>query len=584
MYILGINAYHWDAAACILKDGELIAASEEERFNRVKHWSGFPIEAIRFCLAEANISIEAVDYITVGHDPKAKFLEKGVYALKNTISKEFLMNRLKRSAKIQSFKTLLATAFEVPQNAIKAEIKYIEHHRSHLASAFFTSPFKSSALLSIDGFGDFSSTMLAIGNGTQIKVLESISFPHSLGAFYTAFTQFLGFSKVGDEYKVMGLSPYGKAIYVEQLREVIQKTDAGLFKLNKRFFNYFKHGVKMEMRDDGPFQGRLYSDYMVKCFGEARGEEEELTIYHFDLAASIQVLTEEIIFHIAEHLFEETGLKNLCIAGGCAQNSVANGKMIGETSFEKLFVPPASHDAGTALGSALYFYHHELKQARKDYKHLAYTGFRSDTETIRLDLDDKGINYTIYNEIELVEVVASAIERGDVIGWYQGRAEYGPRALGNRSILVDPRRADAKQLLNNKIKKRESFRPFAPSILAEFVAEYFVQVDEVPYMEKVFDIKKEQQSKIPAVTHVNGTGRLQTVRAIDNPRYYALIERFFQKTGIPVLLNTSFNENEPIVNTPQEALACFLRTKMDMLVLENIVIKRSELSSDAQSL
>lgn len=581
MYILALNAYHGDASAAIFKNGELIAATEEERIRRVKHWAGLPTEAARFCLEEAGISFEKVDFIAVSRDPKAKFLEKIIYALKSGTAFGALRSRVSNSLKIRQIGEDLAQALNISQpskpfstSSQFSKIQFVEHHRSHLASAFFVSPFEEAALLSIDGFGDFTSTMRAVGRGNRIEVLDSVSYPHSLGVFYTAFTQYLGFPHYGDEYKVMGLAPYGKPSLVEQVREAIFLKNNGLFQLNPRYFRHFREGVNMSWEGGAPHIEPLFSNEFVKKFGPARQHDEPLDDHHRDLATSVQKVCEEVIFHIANDLQRRTGLKNLCLAGGVAQNSVANGKIIQHTGFQKLFVPPAGHDAGTSVGAGLYFYHQILGNPRSPFRHQAYTGAQFSNEQIEAYLRSKNIAFEHLDDAQLFDTVTDCLLDAGVVGWFQGRAEFGPRALGNRSILADPRRADAKDLLNAKIKRRESFRPFAPSILREFAADYFEQDDSVPFMEKVFSIKPDKRPLIPAVTHVDGTGRLQTVEQQDNPRYHALIHRFFEKTGVPILLNTSFNENEPIVNSPEHALECFLRTKMDMLVLGNCVVKR----------
>ncbi|WP_460922142.1 carbamoyltransferase family protein [Pontibacter brevis] len=574
MYILGLNAYHGDSSASIMKDGQLIAASEEERFRRIKHWAGFPSEAIKFCLNEAGISIQDVDYVTISRDPSANVHKKLLHAAKNLVSAKSLMDRLANTKKVANVKEELANAVNVPIGEIKAEVKNIEHHRSHMASAFFASPFEEAAILSIDGFGDFTSTMIGVGKGKKIEVLDAVIYPHSVGVFYTAFTQYLGFDKYGDEYKVMGLAPYGSPTMVDQLRDVLIFKDNGLFELNTKYFNHVKEGVQMSWEGGEPNIGPVFSGYMVEKFGPAKQKADELTQYHKDLAASVQRITEELIFHILNHLQKRTGLKRLCLAGGVAQNSVANGKILMNTTFEEVYIPSAGHDAGTAFGSALYLYNHILEQPRIEPVYYASTGSRFSNEEIEFFLNEQNISYTRLSDEELYEKVTEKLLDAGVIGWFQGRAEFGPRALGHRSIIVDPRRADAKELLNAKIKRRESFRPFAPSILKEHVSEFFEITDNVPFMEKVFPIRKEKHAVIPAVTHVDGTGRLQTVDKENNPRYYNLIKAFGEKTNVPILLNTSFNENEPIVNTPKEALDCFLRTKMDMLVLENIVVER----------
>lgn len=574
MYILGINAYHGDSSACIYKNEELIAASEEERFRRIKHWAGFPSQAIEFCLREAGIQITDVNYIAISRDPKANFNKKVFQALKNRLSISNIINRFNNLQKAATIEDEFVNHFNLQKGELKAKIVNVEHHRSHLASAFFASPFEQSALLSIDGFGDFTSTMTGTGTGNQITVLDSVSYPHSLGVFYTTFTQFLGFPHYGDEYKVMGLAPYGEPKYVEQLRKVLKFKNNGLFELDLSYFNHPKKGVNMVWEGGIPAMDSLYTDKLIAEFGPVRKSNESLNQYHKDLGASVQRITEELIFHILTHLQQKTGLDSICIAGGVAQNSVANGKILQNTPFKQVYIPPAGHDAGTAIGAALWVYNQMLKQPRTQAMEHGYFGSKFSNEHIVSILKEKGLSYKKLESEELYNTVSDCLIDSGVVGWFQGRAEFGPRALGHRSIIADPRRNDAKEILNAKIKRRESFRPFAPSILKEFIETYFEQVDNVPFMEKVFKIKSEKHNEIPAVTHADGTGRLQTVDKTIEPRYYGLIETFYQKTGVPILLNTSFNENEPIVNTPQEALDCFLRTKMDMLVMEDIVVTR----------
>jgi carbamoyltransferase len=573
MYILGINAYHADSSAAIFKDGQLIAATEEERFTRVKHWAGFPALAVSFCLREAGIKLNDVDYITIGRDPNAKLSKKVEYLLKNPSLIAKSLARFTNHQKVTSLENEFKKVEDLDEKIIKSKIRYIEHHRSHLASAFFASPFEESAILSVDGSGDFTTTMIAVGKGNKMEVLDSVNFPVSVGLFYTAFTQFLGFPYYGDEYKVMGLAPYGEPEYVDKIKSILKFLPNGLFSWDSRFFvQPTKAGFKYE--NNIPYVGNLFSNYFIKVFGSPRKKGEPLTQYHKDLASSVQKVTEELLFHILVHLRKRTGQKNVCIAGGVAQNSVANGKVVSATGFEEVYIPSAGHDAGIAMGSALYLYNQLLEQPRVAPVYSAYTGIQFTNDEIENLLSEKGIAYRKLDDETLYDVITDKLIEPGVVGWFSGRAEFGPRALGARSILADPRNTKAKDLLNAKIKRRESFRPFAPSILKEYVSEFFTREDIVPFMEKVFPIKEEKQEQIPAVTHVDGTGRLQTVDKNISPRYYALIEKFRQKTGIPILLNTSFNENEPIVNTPQEALDCFLRTQMDMLVLENCVIER----------
>jgi carbamoyltransferase len=576
MYILGLNAYHADSSAAIFRDGEMIAATEEERFRRVKHWAGFPSMAVEFCLREAGITLNQVDHIAIGRDPKAKLDKKMLFLLKNPGGGwNAVLDRVKNAKKVSSLEEeFVKIDTSVSRQQMKSKIHQVEHHRSHLASAFFPSPFEEAALLSIDGSGDFSTTMIGVGRKNQIEVLDSVDFPHSAGLFYSAFTQLLGFPHYGDEYKVMGLAPYGQPNHIDKLKDVISFTDDGLFTLNQKYFRSAKSGIISYNDDHIPVVAPLYSEYMIEKFGAVRKGQEALSQYHKDLAASVQRFTEQLIFHILFHLQKKTGLKNVCIAGGVAQNSVANGKITRSTPFQNVYIPSAGHDAGISMGCALYVHNHTLGQQRSKPVWSAYTGSHFSNDEIERYLKSRNIVYTRYPDEELYQMVTDRLINAGVVGWFTGRAEFGPRALGARSIIADPRRNDAKELLNSKIKRRESFRPFAPSILKEYVEEYFEVTDEVPFMEKVFPIKKDKQHLIPAVTHADGTGRLQTVDRNVTPRYYQLIETFRQKTGVPILLNTSFNENEPIVNSPEHALECFLRTSMDMLVLENCVVER----------
>ncbi len=575
MTIIGINAYHADSSAAIFVNGKMIAAIEEERFTRVKHWAGFPKLAIEFCLKEAGVSYEEVDYFAIGRDPKAKILNKFLYLAANP-SGSFgaVKDRLSNSRKVASIQNELSQISGLPESLFIDKIKNVEHHRSHLASAFFASPFNEAACLSIDGSGDFSTTMTATGKGNNLSVIDSIDFPHSLGIFYTAFTQLLGFPHYGDEYKVMGMAPYGEAKYTDKLKDVVLLTDNGLFKLNLKYFRKGTAGVITYGEDHIPVVSPMYSPYMIEKFGEPRKKDEPLSQYHKDLAASVQRMAEITLFHILNHLHKKTGLDSVCIAGGVAQNSVANGKITRNTGFKNVYIPSAGHDAGISMGAALYVQHQLLNAKREEPIYSAYTGSHFSNEEIKAMLDTKGIAYTQLSDEAMYEAVTDCMINGGVVGWMSGRAEFGPRALGGRSIIADPRRNDAKEILNLKIKRRESFRPFAPSILKEYVGEYFELDEPVPFMEKVFPIKQEKRASIPAVTHVDGTGRLQSVDKEISPRYYALIETFRKKTGVPILLNTSFNENEPIVNTPEEALACYSRTQMDMLAIENILITR----------
>lgn len=575
MIVLGLNAYHADSSAAIFVNGELLAATEEERFRRVKHWAGFPTEAIKFCLKEANCTLADVTAITIGRDPSAKWDRKARFVIQHPQAAWSMWSQ--RSANKDDIEKLHERFEEVEPSVdvgmVNAKIQFIEHHRSHLASAFFSSPFEEAAVLSIDGSGDFTTTMMARGKGTDIEVLDSLDFPASVGLFYTAFTQYLGFPHYGDEYKVMGLAPYGTPRFQEQVATFLPIEEGGWYRFPMK--DYRLDGGVVSYPNNLPTVAPLFGARFEEVFGPTRKKGEPLTQAHMDLAASVQRHCEEVIFHLLRRLHEETGLDRVCIAGGVAQNSVANGKVTRNTPFKEVYIPSAGHDAGISMGSAQYHIHAGLGQPRVPSLKRAHTGCRFSNEEVETFLKSEGVEYVRYgSDAELYDVVSDALVDGKVIGWFNGRAEFGPRALGGRSIIVDPRRSDAKDLLNAKIKRRESFRPFAPSILSEHVKEWFELDEPVPFMEKVFPIRPERRTEIPAVTHVDGSGRLQSVYADVTPRYHALISAFHAKSGVPILLNTSFNENEPIVNAPAHAYACYARTSMDMLVMENCVVRR----------
>ena len=579
--ILGINAYHGDSSACLLVDGKLRSAVEEERFRRIKHWAGFPLESIMYCLEEAGITIDAVDHIAVNSDPKANFLKKIGYTLKNRPDISFVLDRIKNKSARASIEEDLSKAF--PARKLKAEVHHIEHHLSHLASAHLVSPFEESVTVSVDGFGDFSSGAWGVGRGSQIDVEDRVFFPHSLGIFYQAMTQFIGFPHYGDEYKVMGLAPYGKPEYLDQMRQIVHTESNGAYTLNLDFFRHHKEKIAYEWNNGSPVFGELFSAELARLIGiPVRKKDEPLEQRHKDLARSAQAMYEEAFFNLLEATHAKHGIDKLTLAGGCAMNSVANGKVYRRSPYKQLYVQSAAGDAGGAIGCA-YIVASKLGLANERF-HMshAYWGPSYDNSyhgemltKSAAALQTAGCKVErIDDEAVLCDRTADAIAAGLVIGWFQGRMEWGPRALGNRSILGDPRRADMKDILNLKIKRRESFRPFAPSILREKVLDWFEEDDEVPFMMQVFQIREEQRPVIPAVTHVDGSGRLQTVSADTNPRYHRLISAFAGKTGVPIVLNTSFNENEPVVCKPQEALDCFLRTKMDVLVLGNWFIQR----------
>ncbi len=568
MNILGLNAFHGDSSAAVLRDGQLVAALEEERLNRIKHWAGLPLLAAKACLQGAQ-----PDHIAISRNPKAHLTDKLFRVALRPHRWVSLATRAANSAQIAQVGKVLASEGIVPRETRK--VHFVEHHRAHLASAFFASPFEEAAVISIDGFGDFSSVMWGVGKGNQIDIRGSVSFPHSLGIFYTAFTQFLGFPKYGDEYKMMGLSAYGEPRFAEQVRRVV-RTKGDQCRLNLDYFTHHTKGVEMTWHGGEPVLGTVFSDKMAEEFGEQRITRSEIQPRDMDLAASVQLVLEENYFELLNFVQKQTGARALCLAGGVALNCVANGMIFERTNFKDVYVQPAAHDAGTAIGAALYVQHQELNLPRSfEMRHVYYGPEYSDTEVLR-DLESSGCKYHRLAEDQLISRTVEAIAEGKIVGWFQGRMEFGPRALGNRSILADPRRKDMKEILNTRIKYREPFRPFCPSILAERVGEYFETDYPSPFMVMAYKIKSKQQERIPAVTHGDGTGRLQTVDREVNPRYWKLIHKFDEVTGVPVLLNTSFNENEPIVQTPMQAIDCFLRTRMDILSIGGFLLRKEE--------
>jgi carbamoyltransferase len=612
MYILGINAYHGDAAAALIKDGRIVAAVEEERFNRVKHCAGFPAEAVRYCLRTAGIGIDEVAHIGISRDPSAHLHKKILFAASRAAkqSRQWaggsgqtataavaidegtnggngsrekrglgifrqVKDRLNNAAKVRDLKDDLASALGTPKTSLRAQFHNIEHHRAHLASSFYVSPFERAALLSIDGFGDFISTMWAIGAGNSINVLDQVEYPHSTGIVYTATTQFIGFPHYGDEGKVMGLAPYGRPRYIKEFRDIIRTEERGQFRLNLDYFRHHAEGVDMTWDQGSPIIGRIFSDEFVQTFGPARERGGALTERENDIAASLQLRLEEVGFHVLNHLHEQTGLTDLGLSGGVAYNSVMNGKILLNTPFRRVYVQPAAGDSGTALGVCYEIHNGILKLERGEVMLGAYTGPEFSNEEIQQELESSGLVFETLSDHAVTKRAAQDIADGLVLGWFQGRMEFGPRALGNRSIVVDPRRANMKDILNDRIKKREPFRPFAPSVLEERTADYFEQSHPAPTMLMVYQVREERRAEIPAVTHVDGSGRLQTVSREVNPRYYQLISDFNELTGVPVVLNTSFNENEPIVCTPRHAIDCFMKTRMDVLYLGNQVVRRT---------
>ncbi len=589
MIILGLNAYHGDSSACIVVDGKLIAAVEEERFTRIKHWAGLPVLAVQYCLQEAGVSLAEVDHIAVNRDPKANVMRKVLYTFAKKPSFGLVKNRLKNAGKVIDLKSALCSALSAQSSSLKAVVHNVEHHIAHLSSSFYVSPFEQAAAVSVDGFGDFIGTMWGVADNKSIDVKHRTYFPHSLGLFYLAFTQYLGFMNYGDEYKVMGLAAYGEPEYMDEMRRIVKIADkpssrqaGNLFELNLDYFIHHSEGVAMTWEGGEPKMGPVFSKELEHLLGLARQKDEALSQKHKNIAASLQKRYEEVLFHILNHVYEKTKLPNLALSGGCAMNSLANGKIFQNISFKEVYIQPAAGDAGGSIGAAFYVWNSVLDKPRSFVLEKSYLGPEFTNAEIRETLNVKSEelkaeNCTIekIDDLEkLCRQTAQAVSEGKVIGWFQGRMEWGPRALGNRSIVCDPRRRDMKDILNLKIKRRESFRPFAPSIHLDATRDYFEIDYPDPFMLKVYKIRQEKRDVIPAVTHADGTGRLQTVRKQDNLRYWTLIDEFRKITGVPVVLNTSFNENEPIVCKPEEALACFLRTKMDLLVMGDWFVER----------
>ncbi|MGQ0737261.1 MAG: carbamoyltransferase family protein [Acidobacteriota bacterium] len=583
MNILGINAYHADVSAVLVRDGELVAAVEEERFRRVKHIAGFPRDAIRACLQMGGISGREVDRVGVSRNPRAHLVRKAWFALRHRPGGGLLRDRASNYRRVASVPDTLADVLDLGPQARRPTVHWVEHHPAHLASAFFVSPFDEAAVCAIDGFGDFVSTSWAVGRGHTLDVTRRIYFPHSLGLLYLAITQYLGFAKYGDEFKVMGLAPYGSPDLVDEIQHLVHLHPGGGFALDLAYFQHWLGASPMTWDEGEPTLGPVFSSRLEGLLGPARKGDEPLTSRHEAIAASLQVVFERAYFHVLNALHAATGLPSLCLAGGCAMNSVANGKLRTETPFERVYIQPAAADNGTALGAAFYVWNHLLGRPRRFVMQHGHWGPAFDEASLDADLgmrrDEiarRGCHVrTLTDTRALCEWTAARIADGLVVGWFQGRMEWGARALGNRSILADPRRADMRDILNVKIKLRERFRPFAPSITEEACAHYFTGAVPDPFMMQVYPVAADKRNVIPAVTHVDGSGRLQTVSRESNPLYWELIRAFERVTGVPVLLNTSFNENEPIVHRPSEAIDCFLRTGMDMLVLGNQVITKA---------
>ena len=572
-YILGINFLHSDTSSCIFKNGQLIAAAEEERFSRIKHTSSFPIKSMNFCLNEAGIDISNLDILTVNSNPFSSIDKKILYTFKNFKRYVLALKSISNIKQKLTIKNQISLNF---QKKFKGKIVYLDHHLSHIASSSFFSNFDESVNLSIDGFGDFASSAWGTLTDGKLSVDKKILFPHSMGIFYQAITQFLGFKNYGDEYKVMGLSSYGKPIFENELSQILYYTNFD-YKLNLDYFVHQNQSIIEQDKQGQLMYKNLYSKKLIDLLGPERLKNDKMNQKYMDIAKSAQVIYEKVLFNLLNDLYEKYKIKNLTLSGGCAMNSVANGKILKNTSFEKIYISPNPGDAGGSIGSALLFLADNRYEIKKDVNY-AYLGKSYKNDEIESILIKNKLKKDFFvkklSEDELLNIIINELSDSKVVGWFQGKMEWGARALGNRSILADARNPNIKDIINSKIKRRESFRPFAPAILAEHTEEWFEIDKEVPYMTEVYDIKENRRTELPGITHVDGTGRLQTVTESSNPRFYKLIKKFNEKTNIPILLNTSFNENEPIVESPQQAIDCFLRTNMDILVLENWIISR----------
>lgn len=584
MIIVGINAFHGDSSACLVKDGVVIAAAEEERFRRQKHWAGFPSESIRYCLQEAGASLSVVDHIAVNQDAKANLWKKIGFTFAKRPDLALILDRVRNKKERVDVATHLAQTF--PGQVFQGRVHAVEHHLAHLSSAFHVSPFSEAVVVSVDGFGDFASAAWGVGRGTNIEVEDRVYFPHSLGIFYQALTQFIGFPNYGDEYKVMGLAPYGTPVFLPQMRQIVRLEPDGSFKLDLSYFRHHREVVEYEWENGSPSVGTLFSAQLEDLLGSARRKDEPLTQRHRDIAHSVQAMYEEAFFHLLNVLHARHHLDAVTVAGGCGMNSVANGKVRLRTPFRELYVQSAAGDAGGAIGAAMTVWHQTGQgqaRTRGPVHDHAYWGPQFDDVVVREAVDLKleqieaeGCSVEHVDDVDaLCRRTAADVADGLVVGWFQDRMEWGPRALGNRSILGDPRNPHMKDVLNLKIKRRESFRPFAPSVLRSAVDDWFEQDHDVPFMMEVYQIRADKRAAIPAVTHVDGSGRLQTVTENTNPKYHRLISAFRELTGVPMVLNTSFNENEPVVCRPEEALDCFLRTKMDTLVMGGWMLRRT---------
>lgn len=575
--ILGINAFHADSAACLVVDGVLQGAIAEERLGeRQKHSPRFPENAIRRLLADAGLNLKDITHVAIARDPRANYAAKMAYVAQHPLKAVgAVVEHFQRTQQTQSTLEQLAEVCGESPSQVKLQVVGVEHHLAHIASAYFLSPFEElTAGFSYDASGDFASAMAARCEGNRIEVLDRVTLPHSLGFFYTALCQFIGFDEFGEEYKVMGLAPYGEDRYGEFMRELVKFDERYWYRLASGYFGMHEGGESGAVdQNQRIVMGRLYTDKLIQVLGQPRRREEPLTQREMDIARSTQVCFEDAALHCLTKLQGMIPTPRLVMAGGCALNGVANARILRETNFRDYYLQSAASDDGTCLGAAYYCWHQVLGRKERFHMNHAFWGPEYSDDRLRSVAEASGVVVRqCADNAELVDVAADLISGGQVMGWYQGRSEWGPRALGNRSILANPTIPTMKDTINAKIKRRESFRPFAPSVLKDFVPTYFEQTVDSPFMMHVVKIRPEWRERLPAVTHVDGTGRLQSVDQASNPLYYNLIDAFRRKTGIGMVLNTSFNENEPIVDTPEQAVDCFQRTDMDALCLGRYVL------------
>lgn len=581
--ILGFNAFHADSAACLVVDGKLVGAVAEERLGaRIKHSSAFPEHAIRRVLSDAGLTLRDVTHVAMARDPKANYAAKLAYVAQRPLKAAgAVVEHFRRNRETKGTLESLAEICEEDPSRLRFEAVNVEHHLAHIASAYFLSPFETvTAGLSYDGSGDFASMMAARCEGNRIEILDRVTLPDSLGFFYTALCQFIGFDQYGEEYKVMGLAPYGQDLHRDLMAELVRLDRNDWFRLASGYFGMHEGGESGAVDEKGQVaMGRFYTDRLVEVLGQPRERNSPLTQREKDIARSTQVRFEEAAVHCLTRLHKLVPTGQVAMAGGCALNGVANARILRETPFDTPYLQAAASDDGTCLGAAFYTWHQVLGRTERFHMKHAFWGPEYSDERMRAVAEGSGfLVKSCVDDEELVETAARLLSDGLVVGWYQGRSEWGPRALGNRSILADPSVPTMKDTINAKIKRRESFRPFAPSVLKEDAGIYFEQVVDTPFMMHVVKIRPEWRDRLPAVTHVDGTGRMQTVDRESNPLYHRLISAFKRKSGIGLVLNTSFNENEPVVDTPEQAYACFERTDMDALCLGRHILMKPRVS------